>query len=52
MFMWLNRFNIWLAMGGQMNEDAINNGTILLLIGCVVAMAVIGLNKKIRKKFF
>ena len=52
MINWLNGYNLWLAIGGMMNEDAINNGTVLLLVGCAIAFAVICLNKKLRRKFF
>lgn len=52
MINWLNGYNLWLAIGGALDENAITNGTALLLIGCSIAFAVICLNKKLRRKFF
>ena len=52
MINWLNGYNLWLAIGGVLDENAITNGTALLLIGCSIAFAVICLNKKLRRKFF
>lgn len=52
MIAWLNNYNLWLAIGGVLDENAITNGTVLLLLGCSIAFATICLSKKLRRKFF